>query len=199
MYKYVNELRFLFQDEKTKGSKNGDKRKIIFISPFMRYRCVIPMVMDQEAKEREKEEQKKEETEKEEERLTIKIQNECVNEAEINESKNRVYEHFKQMSQKNVQVEVQQRKKKKKSTNNVILNYLRRQRKRKLDVGNESQRKNDGNDFSTSTSHLNVETVHVPKKAKQKTREVIEEQKLQESLAQVQSDNRNSVTIKSIR
>ncbi|XP_018316117.1 exosome component 10 [Mycetomoellerius zeteki] len=187
------------EDEKTKGSKNGDKRKIIFISPFMRYRCVIPMVMDQEAKEREKEEQKKEETEKEEERLTIKIQNECVNEAEINESKNRVYEHFKQMSQKNVQVEVQQRKKKKKSTNNVILNYLRRQRKRKLDVGNESQRKNDGNDFSTSTSHLNVETVHVPKKAKQKTREVIEEQKLQESLAQVQSDNRNSVTIKSIR
>ena len=161
----------------------------------MRYRCVIPMVMDQEAKEREKEQQKKEETEKEEK--TLKSQNECINEAEINESKNRVYEHFKQMSQKNIQAEVQLKKKKK--SDNIFLNLTRRQRKRKFDTGNESQRKNDANDFSTSTSHLNSETIHVSKKAKQKTLKVIEEQKLQESLAQVQSDNRNSVTIKSIR
>ncbi|XP_018049348.1 PREDICTED: exosome component 10 isoform X2 [Atta colombica] len=185
----------LSEDEETKDSKNGNKKKIIFISPFMRYRCVIPMVMDQEAKEREKEQQKKEETEKEEK--TLKSQNECINEAEINESKNRVYEHFKQMSQKNIQAEVQLKKKKK--SDNIFLNLTRRQRKRKFDTGNESQRKNDANDFSTSTSHLNSETIHVSKKAKQKTLKVIEEQKLQESLAQVQSDNRNSVTIKSIR
>ncbi|XP_018374950.1 PREDICTED: exosome component 10 [Trachymyrmex cornetzi] len=180
------------EDEETKGSKNGNKKKIIFISPFMRYRCVIPMVMDQEAKERE-EQQKKEETEKEEERLTMKSQDECINEAEINESKNRVYEHFKQMSQKNVQAEVQLKKKKK--SERITLNQLlkRRQRKRKFDTGNESQKKNDGNNFSTSTSHLNVETVHMSKKAKQRTLE-IKEQKLQQSFAQVQSDNRNSVT-----
>ncbi|XP_018397986.1 PREDICTED: exosome component 10 [Cyphomyrmex costatus] len=175
------------ENKKTEGNMKGDKKKIIFISPFMRYRCVIPMVIDQEAKEREETAKEREETEKEE-RLTMEIQDKYVNEVEINESKNRVHEHFKQII-----------------NNKKALQTHTKKRKREFHIGNESRKRNDGNDFSTSTSHLNDKTVHVSKKAKQKTLDVTEERKLQESLVQVQSNsriqsnNRNSVTIKSIR
>jgi len=151
------------------------------------------MVMDQEAKEREKL-QKKEE--KIEESSTMKIKDEYVNEAEINESKNRVHEHFKQMSQTNKQAEIPPKKKKK--SDQLILSRIHG-RKRKRDIGNENKRKNNDNDFSILTSYLNAGTVHVSKKTKQEIQEVIEKPMVQkESLPQVQGDN-NSETIKSIR
>jgi len=177
-----NELYFLFQEEEMEGSKKQGKKKTIFISPFMRYKCVIPMVMDQEAKEREKW-QKKEE--KIEESSTMKIKDEYVNEAEINESKNRVHEHFKQMSQTNKQAEIPSKKKKK--SDQLILS--------------QKKKKNNDNDFSILTSYLNAGTVHISKKTNQEIQEVIEEPKVQkEILPQVQGDN-NSETIiyKSIR
>lgn len=191
---YKHELRFLFQDEETKGGKKEDKRKTVFISPFMRYKCVIPMIMDQEAKEREKREQKKEE--KEEESSAVKIKDECINEAEINESKNRVYEHFKQISQTNKRAEIPPKKKKK--SNQFILSQIHgRKRKREFDIKNENRKKDDNEDFSAPT--LNAGTAHVSKKAKRETQETIEERKVQENLAQVQGDNKLSETIKSIR
>lgn len=162
----------------------------------MRFKCMIPMVVDQEAKEREKP-QKKGEKEKTEEDLTVKVKDEYVNETEINESKNRVYEHFKQMCQmKNKQVEVPSKKKKKKKFKQLILSQMHgRKRKREFDlIRNENQKKND-NDFSTPTPYLDAGTVHVSKKAKQ---EATEERKVQESFAHVQGDN-NSDTVKSIR
>lgn len=193
---YKHELRFLFQDEATKGGEKEDKRKTVFISPFMRYKCVIPMIMDQEAKEREKREQKKEE--KEEESSAVKIKDECINEAEINESKNRVYEHFKHMSQTNKRAEIPPKKKKR--SNQFILSQIHgRKRKREFDIKNENRKKDDNEDFSAPTSCLNAETAHVSKKAKRETQETIEERKVQENLAQVQGDNKLSETIKSIR
>jgi len=188
-----NELYFLFQEEEMEGSKKQEKKKTIFISPFMRYKCVIPMVMDQEAKERETL-QKKEE--KIEESLIMKNKDEYVNETEINESKNRVHEHFKQMSQTSKQAEIPPKKKKK--SDQLILSRIHgRKRKREFDIGNENKKKN--NDFSILTSYLNVGTVHVSKKTKQEIQEVIKEPMVQkESLPQVQGDN-NSETIKSIR
>lgn len=193
---YKHELRFLFQDEETEDGKKEDKRKTIFISPFMRYKCVIPMIMDQEAKEREKREQKKEE--KEEESSAVKIKDECINEAEINESKNRVYEHFKQMSQTNKRAEIPPKKKKR--SNQFILSQIHgRKRKREFNIRNENRKKDDNEDFSAPTSCLNAGTVHVSKKAKRETQETIEDRKVQENLAQVQGDNKLSETIKSIR
>lgn len=184
------------EDEETESSKKEDKKKTIFVSPFMRYKCVIPMIMDQEAKEQQEKQQKKEEKE---ENSTMKIEDEYVNEAEINESKNRVHQHFKQMSNKsqtNKPAEIPKKipKKRKKHTQSILSEMVeKRGRKRKREY--ESGKKNDNN-FSTpmSASYLNAGTVHVSKKAKQETQDTIEERKMQGS----QSDN-NSKIIKSIR
>lgn len=164
----------------------------------MRYKCVIPMVIDQEAKEHEKQQKKMEkEKEKEEEHSTTKIENEYVNEAEINESKNRVHEHFKQISQINKQMEIPLKKKKK--SKQLILNQIHGgKRKREFNIKNENPDKNN-DDFSTmSTSYLNPGTVQASKKIKQEAQKAIEERKMQESFKQVQSGN-NSETVKSIR
>lgn len=166
----------------------------------MRYKCVIPMIVDQEAKEREKR-QKEGGNEKEEGGSTVKNEDEYVNEAEINESKNRVHEHFKQMSQTNKQVDIPSKKKKKgKKKKQLTLSQMHGgKRKREFDIGNDYREKNDNNDFSMMpTPYLDAGTVHVSKKAKQKAQEAIEEQKMQENLTQVQSDNKTE-TVKSIR
>lgn len=168
------------------------------------------MVMDEEAKQREQR-QKEQDKEKAEEDCkdsrTVRIKDEYVNEAEINESKNRVHQHFKQVSQtivsnKQVEIPPKKKKKKKKKFKQLILSQIQgRKRKREFDNGNENRKKNDGNDFSmtTLTPYLNAGgTVHVSKKAKPEAQEAIEDQKVQESLAQMQGDN-NSETIKSIR
>ncbi|XP_012535453.1 exosome component 10 isoform X2 [Monomorium pharaonis] len=165
------------EDEEMKGNKREEKKEIIFVSPFMRYKCVIPMVVDEEAKQREQRQKKEHDKEKEEEDLTVKIEDKYINETEINESKNRVHQHFIQVSQTNNQVQISSKKKKKKF----------------------KQKNNDGNDFSmtTSTSCLDVGTVHMSKKTKQQAQEAIEERKVQESLAQTQGNK--CETVKSIR
>lgn len=194
---------FESKDEETKGSKKEEKTRTIFISPFMRYKCVIPMVVDEEAKQREQRQKEK----AEEDSRTVRFKDEYVNEAEINESKNRVHQHFKQVSQtivSNKQVEIPpKKKKKKKKPKQLILSQMQgRKRKREFDNGNENRKKNDGNDFSmtTLTPYLDAGgTVHMSKKAKPEAQKAIEDQKaIQESLAQMQGDN-NSETIKSIR
>lgn len=171
----------------------------------MRYKCVIPMVIDQEAKEREnrqKEEEKEEKEEKEKEKgeedPTAIRNNKCINETEINESKNRVYEHFKQMSQTNKQVKT----KKKKKSKQLILNQIHGgKRKREFNIGNEIRKKDahaNDNDFSTTVPHLDAGTMHVSKKIKQEAQGGIEKQKKQESFVQARS-NINSETVQSIR
>ena len=75
--------------EKNEQKDTGKKKKFVFVSPFERYKRVIPMIAEEEAREREKQK------EEEENRL-----NELKKkEKELEESKNRVYEHFKQVSQ----------------------------------------------------------------------------------------------------
>lgn len=74
--------------EKNDQKNSGKKKKFVFVSPFERYKRVIPMIAEEEAREREKQ------REEEENRL-----NELKKkEKELEESKNRVYEHFKQVS-----------------------------------------------------------------------------------------------------
>ncbi|GAB1859700.1 phospholipase A1 [Camponotus japonicus] len=134
------------EDEEMKDSDG--KKKDIFISPYMRYKCVIPMVVHHEMKERER--QQKEE----EKHSTISIEEEHIDETEINESKDRVYEHFKQISQTiNTTLEPPKKKKKKKTCKLLSLSEMKgKKRKRESDIKNEIQRKSNNDDFSASPS-----------------------------------------------
>ncbi|XP_029159209.1 LOW QUALITY PROTEIN: exosome component 10 [Nylanderia fulva] len=149
------------EDEEMKDS--NEKKKVIFVSPYMRYKCVLPMVAHYEAKEREKQQ-------KEEEKPSTVQQKEGIDETEINESKDRVYEHFKQMSQTmNKEVEVlPKKKKKKKKPNQFTLNQIAqyKKRKRESNVINKTLNdyKNCTTSFSTSTSDASV--MHPSKKMK---------------------------------
>lgn len=178
------------EDEEMKDS--NEKKKAIFISPYIRYKCVIPMVAHYEAKEREKE-QKKEEK-KEEKRSTAKVEKEGIDETEINKSKDRVYEHFKQMSlAMNTEVEVlpkKKKKKKKRKNNQLILNQMAKndkKRKREFDIKNETQVSGNKN-FSIPTSSLDVGIMHASKKIK-----------LEETSQEWKVKNNNSEVIQSIR
>ncbi|CAK9815186.1 Exosome component 10 [Anthophora quadrimaculata] len=82
------------EDEMDKDEQKGDrKKKFVFVSPFERYKRVIPMVAEEEAQERERQ---KQEEKAEEERLN---KEEKPEEKDIVESKNRVYQHFKQVAE----------------------------------------------------------------------------------------------------
>lgn len=158
---------------------NG-KKKNIFISPYMRYKCVIPMVVHHEMKERER--QQKEE----EKHSTTSIEEEHIDETEINESKGRVYEHFKQISQTmNTTLETCKKKKKKKTCKPLSLSEMKgKKRKRESDIKNEIQKKSNNDDFSASPSSSLTNTCKRVKWEKQ------EEQKAKDN---------NSEIIKSIR
>lgn len=182
---------FLFQDERTDET---EVRKHVFISPFKRYKCVIPVIAEQEAEER-----KKQEKEEEEKQTNETDKKENIEQAEINESINRVHEHYMQISQ-SLSKEDQSFSKKKKKKSKLLLGQMHgRKRKRESDIAkdNENQERSDDS-LSTPTPSLNAKIVHMSKNAKQEMQNAIEEQKLQETLAQVQED-RNTKQIKSIR
>lgn len=163
--------------------KDSDgKKKDIFISPYMRYKCVIPMVVHHEMKERER--QQKEE----EKHSTINNGEEHIDETEINESKGRVYEHFKQISQTvNTTLETPKKKKKKKTCKPLSLSEMKgKKRKRESDIKNEIQRKSNNDDFSASPSS----SLDVANTCKRVKWEEQEKQKAQDN---------NSEIIKSIR
>lgn len=82
------------EDEEQSCTK---KRKFIFVSPFERYKRVIPMVAEEESRERQRQEQ--EEAERADKLTKTENQGEGKN-MEIEESKNRVYEHFKKIAKK---------------------------------------------------------------------------------------------------
>lgn len=203
----ITELYFLLQDEGTGETEDSNVKKQVFISPFKRYKCVIPMIAEQEAKELKKWE-KEEEEKRLNETKTEENNKECqLGEAEINESINRVYNHYKQVSEslnkdvqsKNVQSQSKKEKKKKKKSKLFLGEMPDRKRKRESDIANqernESQVRNDDSS-STPTPSLNIKIKYMPKKAKQKIQDANEERKLQETLAHVQ---KSTTEIKSIR
>lgn len=167
----------------------------------MRYKCVIPMVVDQEAKELKKQREK----EDEEKHVTEKANNDGISKVEINESKDRVHEHFKQMSQTMTQdlhpsPKKMNKKKKKLKNAGISLGLMHdRKRKRESNVTNahENPNKSFKTEFSTPTPSLDTRITHMSKRAKQDARETIEEYKVQQNLAQVRYDS-NAET-KSIR
>ena len=82
-------------DDVGNEQKSVRKKKFVFVSPFERYKRVIPMVAEEEAQERERQRQ-------EEDRLNKVKEDEEKEEGgedEITKSKNRVFEHFKQVAE----------------------------------------------------------------------------------------------------
>lgn len=185
-------IKFSFQDEEVETVK-----KPIFVSPFQRYKCVIPMIVELEAKERER--QQKEEKEQ---RLSETAKEENVDQVEIVESKDRVYEHFKQVSQlssEGVQSTSKKKKKRKKKSQVVLGQMQGKKRKRESNIVRESvsQGKSENN-FCTPTPSLDTRILHVPKRMKQEMQNTIEERRMQENLAQVQGD-KNTQPVKLMR
>lgn len=154
------------------------------------------MVVDQEAKELEKQQKKKEE------KHMTEVANEGVSRVEINESKDRVHEHFKQMSQtmtQDLQPLPKNKNKKKKPTVISLGQMHGKKRKRESNVTNahENQKKEFKTEFSTPSPSLDTRITHMSKKMRQDARETIEECKVQQNLAQIQYNN--NPEIKSIR
>lgn len=152
----------------------------------------MPMVVDQEAKEREKQLKKEEE----ENRLTEQASEEGVSKGEINESKDRVYDHFKQVSQ-TITTDDQATSKRKKKPADLILGQMHgRKRKRESNITKsyKYEEKDSTSELSTPTPSLDTRIAQVPKKIKAEAREAIEDNEIQQSLAQVQDDNKPEVT-----
>lgn len=161
----------------------------------MRYKCVMPMIVEQEAQERERqrkkgEEKKEEDEEEEEERSTVKVEGNM--DAEIDESKKRIYEHFKHISQ--AANETIAKKKKKKSTNLVLGQMHGRKRKRESEIGRRET--SDDSEFSVPTPSPDVQIARRSKKIKKET--IVKQKIKQETLAQAPSAS-DTENIKSIR
>lgn len=160
----------------------------------MRYKCVMPMIVEQEAQERERQrkkgEEEKEENE-EEERSTVKVEGNI--DAEIDESKKRIYEHFKHISQAANETTASA-KKKKKSTNLVLGQMHGRKRKRESEIG--CRETSDDSEFSVPTPSPDVQIARRSKKIKKET--IVKQKIKQETLAQAPSAS-DTENIKSIR
>lgn len=184
-----------------KSSFQGDEaetaKKPKFVSPYQRYKCVIPVIVEMEAQEQEVQQKKEEEK-----RLSETVQDLNVNQVEIDESKERVYEHFKQVVQASseviqdtynvaIQGTLKKKKKKKKKKSEVILGQMQgKKRKRESDIAKESATREKGtNNYCTPAPSLNNRILHIPKKMKRKMQSTVEQQRVQETLARVQSHN----------
>ncbi|XP_076643110.1 exosome component Rrp6 [Halictus rubicundus] len=165
------------EDTTKNGEQNMKKKKFVFVSPFERYKRVLPMIAQEEAQERERQKQ-------EEENRSNNTKKD--DESEIVESKNRVYEHFKQVSQ--------MAKGEKKKPSPLSLGQMQgRKRKRDSNIkkGDDTQEK--ANDSLLTPAPLLV------KKASNDEASLVEEQKVQECLARIQGQAEDEEKIKSLR
>lgn len=181
----------MFQDEET--TKNEPryikKKKSVFISPFERYKRVIPMVAQEEAQERERQKRQ------EENRLIEKK----IQEEDLAESKNRVYEHFKQVSQ--IANEENATKSSKKKPPVPLSQQQGRKRMRDSNINKEDEirEKANDNDLLTPAPLLQTRRIHKPNEESRDGKPSIEEQKVQECLARIQDDVKDADVVKSMR
>lgn len=181
----------MFQDEET--TKNEPryikKKKFVFISPFERYKRVIPMVAQEEAQERERQKRK------EENRLIEKKKQE----EDLTESKNRVYEHFKQVSQ--IATDENATKSSKKKPPVPLSQHQGRKRMRDSNINKEDEIRERTNDnLLTPAPLLQTRRIHRSKEESRDGEPLIEEQKVQECLARrIQDEVKNTDAVKSMR
>ncbi|XP_076278935.1 exosome component Rrp6 isoform X2 [Lasioglossum baleicum] len=165
-------------EETTKDEQqNMKKKKFVFVSPFERYKRVIPMIAQEEAQERERQKQAEEN----------RLNKEKKDDEEIVESKNRVYELFKQVSQI-----VKGENSKKPSP--VSLGQMQgRKRKRDSNIKKEDDTQEKANDSLLTPAPLSI------KKVSNNETPSTEEQKVQECLARIQGQDEDEEKIKSLR
>ncbi|XP_076753947.1 exosome component Rrp6 [Xylocopa sonorina] len=114
--------------EKDELKDNTDK-KFVFVSPFERYKRVIPMIAEEEARERERQEEEN------------RLNNAEIEKEDIAESKKNVHEHFKQVSEMMAKGKVATRSKK---SSQISLSQMQgRKRKRDANINKQDETKEE--------------------------------------------------------
>ncbi|XP_071875872.1 exosome component Rrp6 [Bombus fervidus] len=165
------------------------KKRFLFVSPFERYKRVIPMIAEQEAQERERLRQE------EENRL-----NELKRkEDEMEESKNRVYEHFKRVSQIVTEGSVSDLPKKPSQMPLSQMSGRKRKRDSNINKQDEVQDKKIKDDLSNPTPMLETKTTRYVKQESDEIERLSEEQNVPESITKIRKQPSNNETINSLR
>lgn len=169
------------------GRKNVGKKKFVFVSPFERYKRVIPMIAEEEARERERQKQEEDRGNK------LKIE-----EREIIESKKKVYEHFKQLTQ--ARVEGMLTKPSKKPSQIPLGQMQGRKRTRESNISKQDEKREKTNDnLLTPIPSLTTKIAQRLKGEPDGVERLIEEQKKQESLTRIQEQVPDDDTVNSMR
>ncbi|CAL7952505.1 unnamed protein product [Xylocopa violacea] len=115
-------------EEMEKDERKDDTgKRFVFVSPFERYKRVIPMIAEEEARERERQEEEN------------RLNDAEIEKEDIAESKKKVHEHFKQVSQTMAKEKVTARSKK---SSKISLSQMQgRKRKRDANIGKEDETK----------------------------------------------------------
>ncbi|KAG9427888.1 exosome component 10 [Apis mellifera carnica] len=161
------------------------KKKFVFVSPFERYKRVIPMIAEQEAQEREKQKQEEE--------------NRLKKEIEIVESKNRVYQHFKQVSQMITGKNESELSKKPSQTPLSQMPGRKRKRDSNINKQDEVQEEKTNDNLSTPVPILETRIIQDLKKDVSEVEYLKEEQNVQESVTKKQKQIPNNETMNLLR
>lgn len=180
------------QNEETEmdEQEGNRKKRFLFVSPFERYKRVIPMIAEQEAQERERLRQE------EENRL-----NELKKkEDETAESKNRVYEHFKRVSQMATEGSASDLPKKPSQIPLSQMSGRKRKRDSNINKQDEVQDKKIIDDLSNPTPMLETKTTQYVKEESDETFERLsEEQNVLESITKSRKQASSNETINPLR
>lgn len=179
------------QDEEaeTDEQESNRKKRFLFVSPFERYKRVIPMIAEQEAQEREKLRQ-------EEENRLNKLKSK---EDEIAESKNRIYEHFKRVSQMATEGSVSVLPKKPSQTPLSQMSGRKRKRDSNINKQDEVQDKKIKDDLSNPTPMLETKTTQYAKQESDEIELLSEEQNVPESITKSRKPASSNETINPLR
>ena len=179
------------ENEETEMDEQGGNRKkrFLFVSPFERYKRVIPMIAEQEAQERERLRQE------EENRL-----NELKRkEDEVAESKKRVYEHFKRVSQIATEGSVSDLPKKPSQMPLSQMSGRKRKRDSNINKQDEVQDKKNKDDLSNPTPMLETKTTRYVKQESDEIERLSEERNIAESITKSRIQASNNESINAIR
>lgn len=177
------------EEAETDEQESNRKKRFLFVSPFERYKRVIPMIAEQEAQEREKLRQ-------EEENRLNEVKSK---EDEIAESKNRIYEHFKRVSQMATEGSVSVLPKKPSQTPLSQMSGRKRKRDSNINKQDEVQDKKIKDDLSNPTPMLETKTTQYAKQESDEIELLSEEQNVPESITKSRKPASSNETINPLR
>ncbi|XP_012282289.1 exosome component 10 [Orussus abietinus] len=166
-------------DEEVEMQKTVKRKKVLFVSPFERYKKVIPMIAAEEAKERAIE------VDKEQERL----KNIEKDKQHTVESIERVHDHFKQVANA---INKDTKKSKRKKRARVLMNEIHgKKRKKESNINTPSEQQEKAElDMTNPIPSLDAAIVQGYKKKPAMMEEV---QNIQKTFADSQQENSNKI------